>query len=1483
MKPLNKLSKKLQHTYYSSNKKSFILNIDLDEINKKDISKNANKHDMELLSNLTDKKWKLLDKKRKLFKVKDEVSYNIQFREHDKKEKTTDIYSTRNNSKLAKFVFSGIAGVTNLNTTELPIINLDLKKVPEKIVKKLKVFEIELDDSKHYSVEITEHFYKMIKLNDFLKENNSLPILRAILFYIFLTMYNYKKIYPNFQHNSLNTESIYVYLIEKNDKEYSEFIVDGVQYVIPNIGCEVKVSCFENCNFNESVSIKKDVEYLVDDFKHYDHLRLKTFIDQIGKHDSFRDIIFDSFFNEFKKPINISTTATTTTPKAGNVDIPEYLDKFDDKEEGDNDREDDKVEEVKVKEEEDDDDEAESVDDDDEAESDDDDEAESVDEADKDDDKEAESVDEAESSDVDNIMESTEDNDKSSSTESDDDSEDGKTNNNKSLQVTKHKSRRSNKSQNSNNGNWLDETESLSESQHSELFVSKPKNNGNWLNETESSLSESQHSNNGNWLNDTDSVNDSKRINNRNTLTTDSDSNSDTSVSWLNNTDSSEEYDYPSNNLEGGHNGRQDELETYKYDEGKVSYDKVRDYLYNRQMKPQNNIDSLYKPYQCSEPKNVSRECGKNNDYRLYKPNMDRKLSKLHESKKTFGTGEYNENTHIQEGGSNSHERNLTDSDNFFFLNNQTGGGSNQIAPQYENDEIENIDVRQVKQARNSEKVSTKPPKEAEPNIPYPFLPLTMCDNNPFKFENPNILHPIVKNYSINAHNPLSTSSLEMVNHVYQDYILPHQLSPKNSSIDSRLSAYSIIRNLILNKVDGKEIHMASKNNASILSYIKVLEGNPYHYSKETINPYKTNPFDRMIVKCGYPIRYGTKGGYVALAQENVSINLRIYRLDNAEYHYPVLDFLQNTDLEPWRELLYYQFILTNIIEQKVSPHFVFLYGYFLNKNKIDFDKLNQQRDDDARLLSYKYYKRFIYEQLLRKKELLDAPDIVEYKNNKYNGAGVLLINRNNTLFLLDDKKQFSDIGGKIRSSFQRSVIDNVSRKTNYEIKLNSSNLDDSNLLQIDDSTMVGYKYGSYVLRVDSFPRLKGLEISFNNIDEVLKDTRLNPRLKTLLIALKDKTNKNPDFLKNLKLIDTTTTFNINRDKPKDSFSIAAAKKEDVLAEDSKTSLLILTESPTHSLLSWTSRKYDSFYSTIKKMEQSGIHSESIWNNILFQMIQAFHTMQSENFCIRNIRLEYNIFIKDLPQLSDTHWIYLLGGVKYYVPNVGYLVMFDIGGIEQPSVYSNVLMRGGVEQPDFSSNVSIPGFSDNNYDIQKDIWASFLRVFNPTNFTSGAMHKDGNMPPKSIINLLQTISSEALTLTKVEERQILPFIHKHFYDFFHHPRIGTQLTDMEKSYLSNTNKNFKSGELVAYRDYSENILDYIWAVILFINGNNADIKYYNNTKVEICQKTVSINAHLQKYIRNKFIDNDVTYDRYEKINPNKLSYPADKILDVYIS
>ena len=85
MLSINKLSKKLQHTYYSSNKKSFILNIDLDEINKKDISKNANKHDMELLSNLTDKKWKLLDKKRKLFKVKDEVSYNIQFREHDKK------------------------------------------------------------------------------------------------------------------------------------------------------------------------------------------------------------------------------------------------------------------------------------------------------------------------------------------------------------------------------------------------------------------------------------------------------------------------------------------------------------------------------------------------------------------------------------------------------------------------------------------------------------------------------------------------------------------------------------------------------------------------------------------------------------------------------------------------------------------------------------------------------------------------------------------------------------------------------------------------------------------------------------------------------------------------------------------------------------------------------------------------------------------------------------------------------------------------------------------------------------------------------------------------------------------------------------------------------------------------------------------------------------------------------------------------------
>ena len=238
MKTIDKLCNKLRNIYYSANKKSFILDIDLDEITQKDLKKNANKTDIVLLDNIIDKKWKLLDKSRKLFKVFDKINYNIQIREHPKKENKKDLYSRTNSSKLAKYVFSSIAGSTNLNSTELPVINLDLKKVPEKLVRKLKIFEIDIDNTKNYSVEITEHFFKMIKLSEFLKINNKLSDIKSVLFYIFFTLYNYKKIYPNFQHNSLSIDNIFVYLIDKNEEEeeYNEYIVDGVKFVIPNIG-----------------------------------------------------------------------------------------------------------------------------------------------------------------------------------------------------------------------------------------------------------------------------------------------------------------------------------------------------------------------------------------------------------------------------------------------------------------------------------------------------------------------------------------------------------------------------------------------------------------------------------------------------------------------------------------------------------------------------------------------------------------------------------------------------------------------------------------------------------------------------------------------------------------------------------------------------------------------------------------------------------------------------------------------------------------------------------------------------------------------------------------------------------------------------------------------------------------------------------------------------------------------------------------------
>ena len=311
---ISKLTKKLYKTYYASGHKPFLLNIDLDTITVDDIKKQAGKEDVTLLNKITQKKWKLLNKRRMLFKVyDDEHNYNIQLREV--KDKTKDLYNSNNKTKLVKYVFSGIAGVKNVNTTELPIMNIDFDKLPKSLIEKVKSYKVDVDPTKKYSIEITEHFFKMVSLDEYLKNNNNLSDLKQILFYIIYTLICYRHIYPKFEHNNLTAKNIMVYCVEKDENSYKEINVDGVLYLVPNTGCEVKISCFEKCNIEGTSSIAKDVSMLAKSLEKYETPRLKEFFKKIGEYSSYKEIIYDSFFDEYKKPTKVTDDVPTEVEK----------------------------------------------------------------------------------------------------------------------------------------------------------------------------------------------------------------------------------------------------------------------------------------------------------------------------------------------------------------------------------------------------------------------------------------------------------------------------------------------------------------------------------------------------------------------------------------------------------------------------------------------------------------------------------------------------------------------------------------------------------------------------------------------------------------------------------------------------------------------------------------------------------------------------------------------------------------------------------------------------------------------------------------------------------------------------------------------------------------------------------------------------------------------------------------------------------------
>lgn len=215
----------------------------------------------------------------------------------------------------------------------------------------------------------------------------------------------------------------------------------------------------------------------------------------------------------------------------------------------------------------------------------------------------------------------------------------------------------------------------------------------------------------------------------------------------------------------------------------------------------------------------------------------------------------------------------------------------------------------------------------------YQTLPWQYAPNN-------NI--PIIKKYNL-SFNP--NKDIVNVANIYED-ILPNENNPTNNSFNTLKERYILnryIRTIFLKTGDGENLLINGKENntnqevINLLSHVKLLGLNPYHYDKLTSNPFKTLPANFVMYQSCYPIRL-KKFNSLECSKNSVSMGVRIYLLSKFDLNFFSSNEKYQSDIR--RELDYYQFIKNDILNKLIVPNFIMMHSYYMTQNTgINFKK----------------------------------------------------------------------------------------------------------------------------------------------------------------------------------------------------------------------------------------------------------------------------------------------------------------------------------------------------------------------------------------------------------------------------------------------------------------------------------------------------------------------------------------------------------------
>jgi hypothetical protein len=162
---------------------------------------------------------------------------------------------------MAQYLFGELALTDKFNHILLPLVNFDisvgeLRKITDNIITdKYKGY----DENIMLCVNVTEHFFKMNSLEDYLNENTKNMTLlhwQVLIFQVLFTLAKISERYSKFRHNHLDLRSIFVYS-KSIDSKPDIYQLGKTMFKVPNVGIEIKIT-----NFDKSYSADYPYNYL---------------------------------------------------------------------------------------------------------------------------------------------------------------------------------------------------------------------------------------------------------------------------------------------------------------------------------------------------------------------------------------------------------------------------------------------------------------------------------------------------------------------------------------------------------------------------------------------------------------------------------------------------------------------------------------------------------------------------------------------------------------------------------------------------------------------------------------------------------------------------------------------------------------------------------------------------------------------------------------------------------------------------------------------------------------------------------------------------------------------------------------------------------------------------------------------------------------------------------------------------------------------